>query len=121
MRSRMLAFLGVLSVLAFFTGLKAAQALPSHPYAAMAGAVALVAIFVGWMLADRNGLIREGSRASRALAWAASGAMAVWATFLLLSAMSSLAELVLSATPGGASLAQSLPAAAAAASVLIAG
>jgi predicted MPP superfamily phosphohydrolase len=121
MRSRMLVFLGVLSVLAVFTGLKAAEALPSHPYAAMAGAVGLVATFVGWMLADRGGLIREGSRASRVLAWTASAAMAVWTTFLLLSAVSSLAELVLSAAPGGAALAQSLPAAAAGASLLIAG
>lgn len=117
----MFAFLGVLSVLAFFTGLKAAEALPSHPYAAMAGALALVAFIVGWATADRRGLIPEGSRAARVLAWAASGAMAVWATFLLLSAASSVAELVLSATPGGAALAQSLPAAAGAASLIIAG
>lgn len=117
----MLVFLGVLGVLAFFTGLKAAEAWPSHPYAAMAGALSLVALFVGWMTADRRGLIREGSRGSRVLAWAASGAMAVWATFLLVSALSSVAELVLSAAPGGAALAASLPAAAAGASLLIAG
>jgi len=117
----MFVFLGVLSVLAFFTGLKAAEALPSHPCAAMAGALALVAFIVAWATADRRGLLPEGSRAARALAWAASGAMAVWATFLLLAAGSSVAELLLSATPRGAALAQSLPAAAGAASLLIAG
>ena len=117
----MLVFLGVLAVLAFFTGLKAAEAVPSHPYAAMAGAFSLVGLFVGWMTADRRGLLPEGTRLSRALAWVASGAMALWATFLLLSAVSSVAELVLSAAPGGAALAQSLPAAAGAASLLIAG
>jgi hypothetical protein len=117
----MLVFLGVLGVLAFFTGLKAAEAWPSHPYAAMTAALSLVAFVVAHATADRRGLIREGSRAARVFAWAASGAMAVWATFLLLSALSSVAELVLSATPRGAALAQSLPAAAGAASVLIAG
>lgn len=113
-------FLGVLALLGFFTGLKAAEALPSHPYAAMAGALSLVAFFAGWAIADHRGLLRD-SRAERALAWAAGLAMGVWATFLLLGAGSSVAELVLSATPRGAALARSLPAAAAAASVLIAG
>lgn len=117
----MLAFLGVLSLLGLFTGLKAAEALPSHPYAAMSGALALVVLVVAWGVVDRRGLLPEDSRAARALAWAAGAAMAVWATFLLLAAGSSVAELVLSATPRGAALAQSLPGAAAAASLLIAG
>ncbi|HVE12538.1 MAG TPA: metallophosphoesterase [Elusimicrobiota bacterium] len=117
----MLAFFGVLSLLGFFTGLKAAEALPAHPYAAMGGSLALVAFFVGWAAVHRRGLLSDESRAARALAWAASGAMAVWATFLVLAIISSAAELLLSATPRGAALAQSLPAAAAAASLLIAG
>jgi len=116
----MLVFLGVLSLLGLFTGLKAAEALPSHPYAAMAGAFALVAFVVGWAAADRRGLLPEDSPAARALAWTASVATGVWATFLLLAAVSSLAELLLTAA-GGAALARSLPAAAAGASVVIAG
>lgn len=120
MRRRISVFLAVLSLLAVFTGMKAAEAFPAHPYGAMAAVLALVAFVVGAAVVDRRGLLPEDSGASRALAWAAGIATGVWATFLLLSAISSVAELALNAA-GGAALAQSLPAAAVGASVLFAG
>lgn len=120
MRRRIAAFLSVLALLGVFTGAKAAEAFPSHPAAAMLACLGLVCFLAGWQFAYRAGTVDAETPWGRVLAWTASGATALWATFLLLSAFESIAELVLSATPHGAALTRKLPEAAAAASVVIA-
>ena len=121
MRNRLLVFLGVVSLLGFYTGAKAAALFPLHRAAAMAASILLVAFFVSWQIAYRNGAFPEESGWTRALAWSASVGMGVWATFLLLSVGADVADLLLSASSHGAVLARALPAAAGGASVLIAG
>jgi predicted MPP superfamily phosphohydrolase len=121
MRSRSFVFLGVIALLGLYTGLKAADVFPAHPAAAMAGSILLVAFLVGWQLVYRGGTLPEEAGWTRVLAWTASVGMGVWATFLLLTAGASVAALMLSASARGAALAHALPAAAAGASVLIAG
>ncbi len=121
MRSRFLAFLGGLALLGLFTGMKAAEVWPAHPYAAVAGSLLLVAFFVVWQIAYRRGGAGGESAPGRAAAWAASLGMGAWATFLLLSVATSLAGLALSVSERGAILAASLPAVAAGASLVIAG
>ncbi len=121
MRNRFLVILGVVAVLAFYTGAKAADIFPAHRIAAMAASVLLVAFFVAWQIAYRNGAFSEESGWTRALAWTASVGMGVWATFLLVSMGASLAGLLLSVSSRGAVLARALPAFAGGASVMIAG
>jgi predicted MPP superfamily phosphohydrolase len=121
MRRRFPVFLGVLLVLGLFTGLKAADVFPAHPFASVGASLALVAYFVVWQIAYRNGALREEAWSTRAFAWSASVGMGLWATFLLLAVGTSVAGLVLSASDRGLVLAHALPAAAATASVLIAG
>jgi predicted MPP superfamily phosphohydrolase len=121
MRRRFAVVFGVVALLGFFTGAKVAELFPAHPLAAMAGSLGLVAFFVSWQIAYRNGVLSEESRWTRALAWAASVGMGVWATFLLLTIGASLADFLLSASARGAVLARALPAAAGGASLLIAG
>ena len=115
------AVLGVVSLLALYTGEKVADLFPAHPLAAMTGAFTLVAFFVSWQIAYRRGALPEESGWTRALAWTASVAMGVWATFLLLALGANFADLLLTASTRGAVLAQALPAAAGAASLFIAG
>ncbi len=108
-------------MLGLFTGLKAADVFPAHPFASVGASLALVAYFVVWQIAYRNGALREEAWSTRAFAWSASVGMGLWATFLLLAVGTSVAGLVLSASDRGLVLAHALPAAAATASVLIAG
>lgn len=104
MRSRFAVFLGVLVLLGLYTGLRMAELFPGHWIAATTAPVLLVAFFVGWQIAYRNGSFPEEARWARAFAWTASVGMGVWATYLLLTV-----------------LAHPFPAAAAASSLLIAG
>jgi predicted MPP superfamily phosphohydrolase len=121
MRNRSLVLLGIIGLLAFYASLKAAAVFPSHPVAAMAASILLVAFFVAWQFVNRSGALAEESVWTRALAWSASVGMGVWATFLLLSIGADAAHLLLSESPRGAVLARALPAAVGGASVLIAG
>ncbi|HEX4048934.1 MAG TPA: metallophosphoesterase, partial [Elusimicrobiota bacterium] len=121
MRRRILAVLGVVALLGFYTGAKVADLFPAHPVAAMAASVLLVAFFVSWQVLYRSGALPEESAWTRGLAWIAGAGMGVWATFLLLAAGASLAGFLLSWSPRGAALARVLPEAAGAASLLIAG
>lgn len=104
MRNRFAVFLGVLVLLGLYTGMRTAELFPEHRLAATAAPVLLVGFFVGWQIAYRNGSLPEEGGWARALAWTASVAMGVWATYLLLTV-----------------LAHPFPAAAAASSLLIAG
>jgi predicted MPP superfamily phosphohydrolase len=115
MNRRFLAFLATLALLGFFTGAKAADVFPAHPYAAMLVSLGLVGYFVAWQILYRTGALPEESAATRALAWTASVGMGVWATYLIFSAGVSLVDLVLR----GAA-AHALPALAAGASVVVA-
>jgi predicted MPP superfamily phosphohydrolase len=121
MRNRLLVVLGVVALLGLYTGLKLADVFPAHPIAAMAASVLLVAFFVSWQVAYRNGALPEESGWTRALAWTSSVGMGVWATFLLVSVGASLAGFLLSVSARGAVLARALPALAGGASVVIAG
>jgi hypothetical protein len=120
-RPRFAAVLGVVALLAFFTGMKLAEVFPAHPLAAMAASLLLVSSFVAWQIAYRRGALPDESPLTRAAAWTASIGMAVWATFLLLAIGAGAAAALLSAAPNGAVLARALPAAAGGASLLIAG
>lgn len=120
MRGRLLVFLAAVGLFGGFTGLNAAQVFPAHPVAALVACVAFVYALVGAQFAQRFGLLGDSSRGARALAWASSVGMAVWATFFILSIITSLAGMALSLAPGGALVARSLPAFAAGASVVIA-
>lgn len=121
MKGRFRVVFGVLALLGLFTGMKVADVFPGHPFASMALSIGLVAFFVVWQIAYRNGSLPEDAGWSRALAWGASAGMGLWATFLLLGIGVSLVELFLSASGHGAILARALPAAAAGGSLLIAG
>lgn len=104
MRNRFTVFLGVLLLLGLYTGIRGAELFPGHPVAAAALPVLLLAGFVGWQIAYRNGVLPEEAGWTRVLAWTASVSIGVWATFLLLTV-----------------LAHPFPAAAAASALLIAG
>lgn len=104
MKNRFAVFLGALALLSLYTGMRTAQLFPEHWLAATAAPILLVVFFVGWQIAYRNGSFPEEGRWTRALAWTASLAMGVWATFLFMTV-----------------LAHPFPAVAAASSLLIAG
>jgi predicted MPP superfamily phosphohydrolase len=86
-RNRFSVFLGMILLLALYTGVRVAQLFPGHPVAAAAMPVLLVAFFIWWQVAYRNGTMPEESGLTRTLAWTASVAMGVWATFLLLTVL----------------------------------
>lgn len=119
MNRRFLVFLGVITILGIFTGEKAADVFPSHPFLAMGLSLALVAFFVLWQILYRTGALEDDSLASRILAWTAGVGMGVWATYLLFAAGLSIVEFVLrhSGRTGGVA---TLPVLAAAASVVVA-
>ncbi len=118
MRRRVLVVLGAAAVLGIYTGLKAAIAFPAHPLVAAAGAALALALFVAWQIAYRAGRLPDGGVWARAFAWAASAAVAVWATFLILSALGDAAHPILLAFSRAD--ADAAPAAVAASALLIA-
>jgi hypothetical protein len=121
MKRRFPVFLGVVSGLGLYVGMTVAGLVPSHPVAAVAVSLGLVAFFVGWQLAYRRGSLPDEAGWTRALAWTASVGMGLWATFLLLSLGANFADLLLSMAGRGGGIARALLPAAAGASLLIAG
>ncbi len=79
-------FFAVLALLLVYTAYKAGQMWPTRRLIAWSLATAFVALTVGWWLLYRSDPGILGSGWFRALAWAGSLCMGIWATFIFLSA-----------------------------------
>lgn len=119
MNRRFLFFLGTLALLGVFTGAKAADVFPAHPYVAMMLSLGFIVFFVAWQILYRTGALPEESAGTRALAWMASVGMGVWATYLIFAAGVSIVDLVLKGAGLGAAI-SALPALAAASAIIVA-
>ncbi len=120
MKNRLLIILCVAALLGLYAGMNAAEAVPAHPWAALACSVLILALFIGWQIAYRYEILGENSSGARALAWATSVGMGAWATFLILSALAGAAGFFLSEFVRGSLLARGLPEAALAAALVLA-
>jgi len=93
MNRRFAVFLSVLSLLILYTGGKAAGLFPGHAWAAWTGTALFFAFIVGWQFWYRSRPLDDESPGARALAWSATIAMGVWATFLFYCLAADLAVL----------------------------
>lgn len=86
MRPQSIVFFAVLALLLAYTCYKASLLWPRHRVLAWGAAISFVAFTVGWWLLYRSNPGALDSGWFRALAWAGSLSMGLWATFIFLSA-----------------------------------
>jgi uncharacterized protein len=94
MRPSSLVFFAVLALLLVYTGYRSSQMWPAHRAVAWTLATLFVALTIGWWLLYRSDPSVLSSDWFRALAWAGSIGMGIWATFIFFSAAVDVLHLV---------------------------
>jgi uncharacterized protein len=94
MRPPALVFFAVLALLLVYTGYRSSQMWPARRAVAWTLATLFVALTIGWWLLYRSNPSLLSSDWFRALAWAGSLGMGIWATFIFFSAAVDVLHLV---------------------------